>query len=279
MLSESDFFSKYGPALFLRIIQDKDFNFNVFFKNNEVFEQKYDCVSPVLPNKVDFDFNIEAIKEVFNSNWKIFPTGYILTEQHIDFIHKNIKEQIPLRIYKQIYWSQNLLEKYKSDWNWDKLSRLSTIRWTSDLITKFEKKLNFEILSYNSNIELNEKIIQKYEDLWNWNGLSGNPSIANIYFIIFKHPKAVWRTEIGTDSIYNSIRLKDLNNCYADGLNIQEYSEYPTNKGYWPALPEREMWEDCGYPMTSISTNPGINWDKRLFESYSDMIDFWIFAL
>ena len=79
----------------------------------------------------------------------------------------------------RLSWSERLLEKFQDRWNWWELSRNTNLYWNEILLGKFEDRWDWEVLSSNENLPWSESLIEKYKDRWGWGelSLSGNESL------------------------------------------------------------------------------------------------------
>jgi hypothetical protein len=169
---------------------------------------------------------------------------------HIKF--KDYSEYSATGTYREIGFSLNLKTDWNSKtiaslsdyWNWRELCLNKYINWDIPLINTFIDKVDFESLSSNSHINWNIELIEEFKDRYNWQILSGNPSLPWSLKLL-KRYEYLWKWNVE----YNS---------YTD--TGSEGQEVYTN--YYP----------------SISTNPGIIWDKKMISFGKNKLDFWRLA-
>src|SRR5690554_1334511 len=126
-----------------------------------------------ITNKLTFNQNRKLVKEIFLKNPQFF----------INYISCFY----PL--------SDELLEKYKSYWNWEFLSKNIYLSWSEDLITEYSDKWdwkNLSILLIIKEITFTNKLIDKYKDRWDWLFLSLNWSSEKF---LYEH-KDKWNWDV-----------------------------------------------------------------------------------
>ena len=79
--------------------------------------------------------------------------------------------------FENINWSVELIEKYKDQWDWGRLSRNTSLPWSIELIEKYKDQWDWSYLSSNTSLPWSIELIEKYKDQWDWRELSWNESI------------------------------------------------------------------------------------------------------
>jgi hypothetical protein len=85
--------------------------------------------------------------------------------------------------------SEKLIERYKSQLDWAKLSGRSEVIWSEELINKYADRWDWDALSHNWKITWSEELIEKYSDKLNWSSLVYNDNISWSDTFIKKHLK------------------------------------------------------------------------------------------
>lgn len=79
---------------------------------------------------------------------------------------------------KNFPWTEQLLEKYRNDVDWNEISGNGNVVWTKSLLEKFKHNLDWHKLSLNcSPLLFTEDNIETFKDYWDWKNLSYNPCI------------------------------------------------------------------------------------------------------
>lgn len=81
-------------------------------------------------------------------------------------------------------WTEELLEKYEDEVDWNEISNNINIPWTKKMLEKFKDKIDWEIFTihsrYNADILHTEEMLTHFQDYWNWNELSFAISDVNL---------------------------------------------------------------------------------------------------
>lgn len=106
----------------------------------------------------------EAWKNISSS----FPFTQEQLEKHADKVDwEGVSENC------EIYWSAQMLEKFKNRVHWDMLaSNFDPDRMPEDILSKFKERWDWDEFSENGCFT--EAIIEKYADLLNWKKLINN---------------------------------------------------------------------------------------------------------
>ena len=72
-------------------------------------------------------------------------------------------------------WSENTLEKFQDQVDWDEISESIYFHWTIPMVQKFQKRINWNRFSKNiSENTLTEKMLETFKEKWDWHELSCN---------------------------------------------------------------------------------------------------------
>lgn len=103
-----------------------------------------------------------------------------------------------------MFWNINLLERFKKNLNWKKLSANKSLPWSEELIDKYIRvnySWNWKELSANESLPWTVQLIEKYIDKWDWVSLSANTALPwSIEFIKKYIDKWDWKGS--NDSVY-----------------------------------------------------------------------------
>src|SRR5690554_769870 len=102
-----------------------------------------------ITDKLTFNQNRKMVKEIFLSNKEFF-----------------------INVISEYYTlNEFLLEEYKDEWSWGKLSRNTSLPWSESFIERYIDKWNWKNLSYNTSLPWSDDFIDKYVKRWDWNSL------------------------------------------------------------------------------------------------------------
>lgn len=76
---------------------------------------------------------------------------------------------------REIAWTEDLLEKYKKNLDWEAVSGNGNILWTVSMLEKFRNLIDWKEMSstYQDSL-LCPEVVEKFADYWDWTELSGN---------------------------------------------------------------------------------------------------------
>ena len=126
--------------------------------------------------------------------------------------------------FENINWSVELIEKYKDQWDWEGLSRNTSLPWSIELIEKYKDKWYWSCLSSNTSLPWSIELFEKYKDQWDWDwgGLSSNKSLPWSIELIEKY-KDQWHWDWGGLSWNESIHWPKLSINMVD--EIMQYNQ------------------------------------------------------
>ena len=87
----------------------------------------------------------------------------------------------------ELFWTELMINKYKSKLNWDLLSLNKSLPWSIDFINRYIDRFNWANLSANPSLPWSDHLLKYYEDLWDWNLISSNPSLPWTDDLIIKY--------------------------------------------------------------------------------------------
>jgi hypothetical protein len=180
--------------------------------------------------------------------------------------HLSLDERVP--------WSDELIEKWKHEWNWGSLSLNENLPWSESLIEKYVERWNWENLSVNRSLPWTEKLIEKFVDRWDFgtnkvspyddavqyctSGLSSNPKLPwSMDFIKKYESRWTWSSLSYSEEIQWSIEI------------LQEFEQ----KWDWDEIVWNEtMWKKVFYPyldeeiVAALFTIMKIKWEPLIKE-------------
>ena len=149
-----------------------------------------------------------------------------------DFVSQTIEKKAWKELSDIFPWTEQLLEKYQNEVDWEKVSSNDTMIWTASILERFQNRLDWEILSWSSNESiLTAKLFERFKNRWNWSLLSENSSIHLNYELIDRFIDC-WNWEKLIDRYGNY----DENLYGLDFLN--RYKEYIPES----ALQDSQLW-------------------------------------
>ena len=191
------------------------------------------------------------------------------------------------------WWSEALLKFFEDKWDWIELSNNINLNLNFDLIEKFKTKWNWDSSNFhrditkleidkkiitgicgNSSISWDYEIINKFQDLIDWHALSLN---SNIEFTSnIRHNKCFYGKTIGwPDGTYFNL-LNEFENW-----NFKSLSYNPSLCKMNCFLPEKaliEFLDAYEWDWKGISRNPSIPWTYKIIDTFKDRIDWKSFS-
>lgn len=74
--------------------------------------------------------------------------------------------------------SESLLEKYRSELDWEAVTTNSSIHWTPSMLERFKRQIDWQQLSSYAEAELLvPEVVERFKDYWNWDALSENSNL------------------------------------------------------------------------------------------------------
>lgn len=105
-----------------------------------------------------------------------------------DFMESIVTESAWKELSSDFNWSETLLEKCKTEVDWNEISKNSNILWTIPMLKRFEQFLNWTLLSENINERsLSDETIEAFESSWDWSTLSDNRNLKLSYMLLDKY--------------------------------------------------------------------------------------------
>lgn len=125
----------------------------------------------------------------------------------LEYLSQKIEEEAWKKISEQFPWTETLLEKFKNEVKWNRISYNSNILWTTSMLDKFKNLINWDILSYCNNKTLfNSRNLERYKDYWNWQSLSESQEVEFSYELIDKFIEK-WKWEKLINNYNSSIHI------------------------------------------------------------------------
>lgn len=185
-------------------------NKNIFFdyeiiKENENkldFQYLSSCKNVSWSEKLINDFsdkwNWDALSNNENIKWTFDLIKKYDNKLSFDFNNKHSDYEVGVQFGHSVYglssnkntvFSEELIEKYKDKWDWNKLSYNKNLPWSEKLIEKHQDKWDWGNLSRNQNLPYTLQLINKYKDNWTWDfsGLSANESLPWSIELVHKY--------------------------------------------------------------------------------------------
>lgn len=89
---------------------------------------------------------------------------------------------------KNFPWTEQLLEKYRNDVDWNEISGNGNVVWTKSLVEKNKYNLDWHKLSLNcSPLLFTDDNIETFKDHWDWKNLSYNSCINMTHELLSKY--------------------------------------------------------------------------------------------
>ena len=106
-----------------------------------------------------------------------------------DFLlKKQIRKEAMERISEDYPLTRRMMNDYRHELDWSKVSRNSSINWTPELIEDFATFIDWKEFSGCVDEKLLcDEIIEKFKDKWDWTELSGNCSLKLTYELLDKY--------------------------------------------------------------------------------------------
>lgn len=104
-----------------------------------------------------------------------------------EFMEKILTDSAWKSLSGRFQWTEQWLEKYKTQVDWKGISDNSNIQWTPSMLEKFKKLIDWNALSQTScSTILTEECLERFKDYWDWAELSENTSLQLTYALIDK---------------------------------------------------------------------------------------------
>lgn len=82
------------------------------------------------------------------------------------------------KLSEDFWWTEELLEKYREQVNWQKVSQNENIAWNTSMLEKFKNEIDWSELSERSSVWLfTMEHLERFKEYWNWSSLSESESI------------------------------------------------------------------------------------------------------
>ena len=144
------------------------------------------------------------------------------------------------KLSREFKWNEELLRKYRSEIDWDILSRNTEMLWTTSILDNFKNYINWRELSACADERLLiPKIIEQFADRWDWHELSGNYNLKLSYALLDKFAdKWDWERIINRwrdEELYTP----DFLERYKEFIPAEEFK----SSNLWDALVEKRFDE------------------------------------
>ena len=102
-------------------------------------------------------------------------------------IAQELNKEAWKKLSREFKWNEELLQKYRSEIDWEALSRNYEMLWTASILEHFKNYINWKELSCNAPEKLlTSKIIEQFADKWDWHELSDNSNLKLSYALLDK---------------------------------------------------------------------------------------------
>ena len=144
------------------------------------------------------------------------------------------------KLSREFKWNEELLRKYRSEIDWEKLSSNTEMLWTASILENFTHQIDWKGLSiYAPSGLLTPKIIERFADRWDWHELSDNSNLKLSYALLDKFAdKWDWERIINrwrSEEIYTP----DFLERYKEFIPAEEFQD----SNLWDALVEKRFDE------------------------------------
>ena len=100
-------------------------------------------------------------------------------------VSQELNKEAWKKLSREFKWNEELLRKYRSEIDWDILSRNTEMLWTTSILDNFKNYINWRELSACADERLLiPKIIEQFADRWDWHKLSGNYNLKLSYALL-----------------------------------------------------------------------------------------------
>lgn len=100
-------------------------------------------------------------------------------------VSQELNKEAWKKLSREFKWNEELLRKYRSEIDWDILSRNTEMLWTTSILDNFKNYINWRELSACADERLLiQKIIEQFADRWDWHELSGNYNLKLSYALL-----------------------------------------------------------------------------------------------
>ena len=102
-------------------------------------------------------------------------------------IAQELNKEAWKKLSRKFKWNEELLQKYRSEIDWEELSSNYEMLWTASILENFKNYINWKELSCNATEKLlTSKIIEQFADKWDWHELSDNSNLKLTYALLDK---------------------------------------------------------------------------------------------
>ena len=82
------------------------------------------------------------------------------------------------KLSEEFAWTEELLEKYREQVNWQNVSHNGNIAWNTSMLEKFKEDINWHELSdRGDNRIITRKNLERFKEYWDWPSLSDNGTL------------------------------------------------------------------------------------------------------
>lgn len=183
-------------------------------------------------------FNFEKSKTIF----------YIL-DKYYDKLDFNALS------YQRVQWPKIVLNRFKKDFNWQKLSEYAI--WDTPTIDEFKDLLDWNFLSQNEFICFSIELIDKYINRWVWSSLVRNNAINITYEFLSKFKQQFdWET-VNYYLGKSKLPIQQFED-FIDFIDWEIVSkQYPFSYDFLKEFEDKINWD-------LIHLNPNISWTTEL---------------
>lgn len=104
-----------------------------------------------------------------------------------EFMEKILMDSAWKSLSGDFQWTEQWLEKYKTQVDWKEVSGNRNIQWTPSMLEKFKKLIDWKELSQTSCSQiLTEDCLERFKDRWDWTELSDNTDLKLDFALIDK---------------------------------------------------------------------------------------------
>lgn len=270
------------PEYFIDVI-----SFNYPFSVSQLITYKDSLNWSLILQNTNIQWNADIIHWIHDyNNWDIFSTN------------------------ESAFKDLTLLETFSDVIDWsgddsgcgDSISSNEGLCWDMDLIRKYESKINFEKLSSNSNVQWTDELLDKYRDKWNYVDLGCNESIPWTLELFDKYLGVEYFFYFPIQSNEKMLSNFDLLEKYKDYVNWgcvcsnsnlpwkdRNLLEYWKERIDWGGISRNKLLFQNGneffqknmdkwsknnyYNFQSLSYNQVLPWSKLFIEEYKNYWD------
>ena len=117
------------------------------------------------------------------------------------------------KLSEEFAWTEELLEKYREQVNWQKVSQNRNIAWKTSMLEKFKEDIDwYEFSEGGDNQVVTLRNLEKFKEYWHWPSLSGNSGINWTYTLLDRFAdKWDWRKLVDNWGLENLFSMEFVN--------------------------------------------------------------------